>query len=204
MKDILKLVISLGIVCMVGSAALAWVNKVTAEPRRVAKEKALNESLKLILPADTAKTEPIPWDGDVNFFRALDKDGKVLAFAAQGVGKGGFGGDIKVVAGIGKDGKLLGVMVTEHQETPGVGTKATDRKAAKSLWDVLTGKAKEVPFPPNQFLDAFTGRAATGFAMDAGENAVQGISGATYSSKAVLSGVNSICEAFKTLDKSAK
>ena len=36
----------------------------------------------------------------------------------------GFGGAVKVMIGIGANGEITGVKVTEHSETPGLGTKA--------------------------------------------------------------------------------
>ena len=207
MKQLLSFIFSLGMVCLVGSAALAWVNQTTAEPIRKAQQRALESSLKLVLPAETATTEAMPATtntaGDVHFFRALDKDGRLVAYAAQATSTvSGFKGPVKVVVGLEKDGKVRAVMVTEHTETPGLGTNATDRSAVKSLWDVLAGKAKDDPFPPNEFLDSFAGmQASKGFEMDKGDpkNAVAHVSGATYSSRSVISAVDAIGEAFRQL-----
>ena len=207
MKQLLSFILSLGMVCLVGSAALAWVNQTTAEPIQKAQQQALEASLKLVLPAETATTEAMSAtanaSADVRFFRALDKEGHLLAYAAQATSPvTGFKGPVKVVAGLEKDGKVRAVMVTEHTETPGLGTKATDRSAVKSLWAVLAGKAQDDPFPPNAFLDSFAGlQAAKGFEMDKGDpkNAVAHVSGATYSSRAVISAVDAIGEAFRQL-----
>ena len=209
MKQLLSFILSLGMVCLVGSAALAWVNQTTADPIRKAQQLALESSLKLVLPAETATTEaisPMPdTTGDVRFFRALDKEGRLLAYAAQATSPiTGFKGPVKVVVGLEKNGKVRAVMVTEHTETPGLGTKATDRNAVKSLWDVLSGKAKNDPFPPNVFLDSFAGlQAEKGCEMDKGDpkNAVAHVSGATYSSRAVISAVDAVGEAFRQLKK---
>ena len=54
MKDILRLCISLGLVCLVGAAALAYVNNVTEEPRAAAAKATLTDGLKLVLPSETA------------------------------------------------------------------------------------------------------------------------------------------------------
>ena len=108
---------------------------------------------------------------------------------------------MKVLVGLSPEGKILGVMVTEHGETPGLGSKATDRKAKTSLWQLLAGKAKHEKFPPNPYLDSFTGRQATGFKYGKGDNGVDGVSGATLSSKAILCGVNAVCTAFQALPK---
>jgi electron transport complex protein RnfG len=64
-------------------------------------------------------------DGDVDrtFFVAVyDGEPKGVAFETSGKG---FGGDVGVMVGIDvKDDKLLGVSVTTHSETPGMGARA--------------------------------------------------------------------------------
>lgn len=88
------------------------------------------------------------------------RQGQTFAVALEGRGKG-FGGMIGVMVGIGKEGKLLDIGITSHSETPGVGTRV------------------EEPSFTNQFRDlSITGAVA-----------VDGISGATYSSKGVMSAV---------------
>lgn len=200
MKDIGKLLLSLGLVCFIGSSALAFVYSKTKAPIKEAQAKALSESLKLVLPAETTRTEEVKHSGpttdEATLFKAFDKDGKQLAYAGLASGPvKGFGGPVKVLAGIGLDGKVLAVVVTEHSETPGVGTKATDRKVEKSLWDVLRGKTVDNAFPPNELLDRYKGLEVDGEQI-AG---VHGIAGATYSSKAVQSGIDAISKAYINL-----
>ncbi|MBO4345569.1 MAG: FMN-binding protein [Victivallales bacterium] len=195
MKDIFKLVLSLGLVCAIGSFALSRVYTTTKAPIEAANTAALMASLKLVLPPETASTAPIK---DTIFFKALDANGKQIAYAAQAKGKGGFGGDVTVLVGLEMDGKIRAVMVTENSETPGIGSKATDRKVQKSLWDVLAGKSADVAFPPNEYLDSYAGRDVKGgFAF--GKDGLHAVSGATYSSTAILNGVNAVSEAFNKL-----
>ncbi|HOG49678.1 MAG TPA: FMN-binding protein, partial [Lentisphaeria bacterium] len=165
MKEILRLTLSIGLVCLIGGAALAYVNVKTAAPRQEAAARTLADSLKLVLPPETASTSQAPSVDGVDFYDAKDSSGRTIARAAVGSSRLGFGGEVKVLVGLKLDNRILGVMVTEHSETPGLGTKATDRKAQKSLWDVLAGKAADDAFPPNAYLDSFAGRPATGFSL---------------------------------------
>lgn len=204
MKDIFKLALSLGLVCCIGASALVCVYNTTKEPIKTASAKALESNMKLVLPGETVTTEELSSVdcGNVIFYRALDAAGNVIAYAGQGSGDvNGFGGAVKVLVGLKSDGTIIGVMVTEHSETPGLGTKATDRQLSKSLWSVLAGKSEENPFPPNEYLDRYNGRKAGAFVLGSGGNGIHGVSGATYSSKAVLSGVNAVCEAFGKISK---
>ena len=212
MKQLLSFILSLGMVCLVASAALSWVNQTTLEPIEKAQQAALEASLKLVLPETMTRTEEVPAEklgepakdkqGAVHLYQAFDEKGTLVGYAASAISPvGGFKGPIKVVAGINLDGKIRGVMITEHSETPGIGTKVTDRKSVKSLWDVLAGKAHEEKFPPNEFLDGqFNGTdTAKGYAVGGanGANAVVAVSGATYSSRSVISAVDAIGRAFR-------
>ena len=64
-------------------------------------------------------------DGDVEhtfFVGVLDGEPRAVTFETSGKG---YGGDVGLMVGIDtKDGKILGVGVTTHAETPGMGAKA--------------------------------------------------------------------------------
>lgn len=201
MKDIVKLFVSLGLVCAIGCAALVFVDRKTQEPRRAVAEKTLNDNLLMVLPAGSScvfdSSKKIEKDGVV-FHRAYD-NGKLAAIVAETSGAG-FGGAINALVGIDvTTGKIVQVVVTGHTETPGLGTQATDRQAVKSLW--RKSELKEGELPPNAFLDSsFQGKDICEFEIgkaDASKPAlVEAVSGATYSSKGVLAGVNKACAAF--------
>ena len=200
MKDILRLCVSLGLVCLVGAAALAYVDKVTTEPRAAAAKATLTDGLKLVLPPETAaiasndaedaaENEKVIVINDVKLYRAFDAAGKQIAVAAESEAKG-FGGPVKTLTGIGADGRIINVIVSSHSETPGLGSQATDRKLKKSIWG--GGKAlAEGELPPNPYLDGkYRGKDAKPF------SSVDGVSGATYSSTAVHNAVNKACWAY--------
>ena len=200
MKDILRLCVSLGLVCLVGAGALAYVNNVTDGPRKAAAKATLTDGLKLVLPLETAtiasndeegapENEKVIVVDGVKLYRAYDAAGNEIAVAAEAEGKG-FGGMVKTLTGIDKDGRIIHVIVTSHSETPGLGTQATDRKMKKSIWG--GGKTlAEGELPPNPYLDGkYNGKEARPF------TAIDGVSGATYSSTAVHNAVNKACRAY--------
>ncbi len=204
MKDILKLCLSLGFFCAVSGGALAFVNHKTAEPRQRAEESERSDKLKLVLPAETAKTLSDGSTEGVQFFRAMDATGKLLAYAAEGASGKGFGGELRVLAGISPDGTILGLLVSKHSETPGIGTQVTDRKVTRSLWEVLSGNSTIDPFPPNAVLDSYSGKSLQrALSFGNGENGVMSVSGATVSSKAVLAAVNAISQAWQKKSSAA-
>jgi len=88
------------------------------------------------------------------------KNGETFAVAIEGQGRG-YHGTIGVMVGVSKDGAITDIGITSHSETPGIGSRVTEEA----------------------FTSRFTGQPITG------EIQVDGISGATYSSKGVMSAV---------------
>ena len=78
----------------------------------------------------------------------------------------GFGGIITMVVGVDLDGKVSGVAVTNHRETLDMGTPALEKEQ----------------------LDRFIGRSGT-LSLN-GPNRIDAVSGATVTSKAIVTGVN--------------
>ena len=71
------------------------------------------------------------------------RGGQVTAVVLEAVAPDGYAGDIALLIGIDIDGKVIGVRVTAHHETPGLGDYI-DR--AKSAWiDQFSGKSLTDP-----------------------------------------------------------
>ncbi len=134
----------LGTFCAGFGIALALTDGITKAP---IKERALEDkmnSLGQVIPrsihdnnpvTDTVKL-PNPKAGshgaapEMDIYRAT-KDGKITAVAYEYIANGGYGGPIRLMLGIAPDGKLLGVRVISHKETPGLGDKI---EAVKHEW----------------------------------------------------------------------
>jgi electron transport complex protein RnfG len=133
MKNILKLVGILTLICTICTVILAAVNAVTETPIALAKTKNILEAAKKVLPPGT---EPIrvetltPWlSSGVRtnvVFVAKDAAGQVVAVAVQGTSTKGYGGPVVLMVGIAADGTLINFDVIEQTETPGLGTKIKD------------------------------------------------------------------------------
>ena len=205
MKETLKLIASLGLICLFGSAALVYVHNMVEEPCRAAEQAALKENLKLVMPSEAVSMDRMEVQGPegVAFFSGKDASGKLIAYAAEAIGEGGFGGNVKVMVGLSLEGKVTGIMVTAHSETPGVGTKATDRKAPKSFWKFISGKKEEAGTPPNVYLYSFIGKPMSKLSSEVPlqSSGVHPVSGATYSSNAVYNAVNKVADTFPSIVK---
>ena len=113
----------------------------------------------------------------------------LIAYAVKAESKG-FGGRITIVVGWSKDKKtVLRVEVVGQQETPGLGDKIQKAPKSVTLWEALGGK-KEAPRQP-RILASFCGKTIDQLGTQENPNlsAIDAISGATISSKALLVGV---------------
>ena len=146
--------ISLAIVAMLTSAALAIGNHATREDILKAEERDLQASLGQVLPEgyadndllkDTMKI--VAEDGKpVTVYRAR-KAGAVTGAVFQ-VASRGYAGDIAVLIGVDRQGRMLGARVVKHIETPGLGDKI---EIAKAKWiRDFEGKALGDP-PPEKW-----------------------------------------------------
>ena len=125
------LVIVLALICLVVAALLGLVNQVTAPAIAANTEKTIQDSLKVVLPADSY--EKVEYDGgDIT----LDTGTVVPVLAIYQAGEegyvvetnspNGFGGAIDMMAGINSAGEVTGLAIITHAETSGLGSKATD------------------------------------------------------------------------------
>ena len=179
MKEILRLVVVLGTICIVAGLALAGVHSATKEPI----EKQLLQSVK----GPAVKAVLTDFDNDPindNFKLPAGKDkkgrdvfqtvfpgkkgGQVTALALDGSGKG-FDGEIGVMVGIAPDGTLTGIAIMKHTETPGIGSRITDPKFTEQF------KGKTVDDPTS----------------------VDGVTGASYSTKGVFAAVTAAVDYYK-------
>jgi electron transport complex protein RnfG len=119
-------------------------------------------------------------DGDVErtfFVGVFDGEPRGIAFETSGKG---YGGDVGLMVGINvKDNNLMGVGVTTHAETPGMGAKAKSDSGFVSQFQDL---ALEEPFKVT---------------TDGGS--INAISGATITSRAVSAAATDASEIYRKL-----
>ncbi len=174
---ILRLTLTLLLICAVVAGILAAVNSITAPIIAASKEAKTQEAISAVLPGGGEKID----------FAGADKSGMVLEVYASDTGyavkvaPSGFGGAITMMVGIDTEGKVLGVSIISHAETPGLGAVAA------------AGTDKGV-----SFRDQFIGL-ISGITIGDGENQIEAISGATISSQAIVDGVNAALDCVKSL-----
>lgn len=139
------------------------------------------KDLQTLLPGATEFTVE-PYDGeDANIISVHKADmGYVIETSSYG-----YAGPITVLVGVNKDGKVTGIVVRDMQETPGLGGNALTDADFLAQFLNKTGSFAI----GTAGADAFSG--ATGEEATGEEIYVDGITGATVTSKAVARCVNS-------------
>lgn len=182
MKEMLRMIFVLSLICGLSGLTLATVRQATSE--RI-EEQVLTyvqgPSIEQIFsdydnnPVKDRKTFDLP-DGPVTVFPAM-KDGKLTGVAFESYGKG-YGGPIGIMVGFVTDGsKLEGIGVTTMKETPGLGSRIVEP----------------------DFRDQFTGHATTKIALKKQGGDIAAISGATISSTGTVSAVNDAVKVFNQI-----
>ena len=179
---VLKICAVLLLITMCTAFLLSFVNGLTKDPiaknEAAKKAKALSELFTDVAAPVSEKIEG-EYEGEVNGFY-LVKDGETIIGYYADVSPVGFKGGVNLMVGLDTEGKVTGVTVLSHGETVGIGDKIEDK----------------------DFRSGFIGREGSlSYKKGAGADeagVIDGISGATYSSKAVINGVDLALKAYKT------
>ena len=132
MKNSLKnMVLSLGLITLIGSAAVGYVYRLTQEPIANAKHARVISTLATVLPP--FEGQPVADTVEVNgakvvVFTAL-ADGAVVGYAVESTTQRGFGGEIRLMTGFTPAGEIIRIEVLGHTETPGFGDKIESGKS---------------------------------------------------------------------------
>lgn len=174
-KEILVPAVSLFIICVVVTAILAFTNTLTA-PKIAAlaketQEKAKREVLTTATSFSDEKAAPAgaQFPEGTAYYEGTLEDGSLAGYVVLTSAKG-YGGDIKVMVGLDTEGTVTGVNILSISETVGLGMNATKP----------------------EFLEQYKGRAGQiGVAKNnPKDNEIQALTGATITSKAMTTAVN--------------
>lgn len=136
-----------GLLALVGvmtAAALTLAHHATQAPIDASLQKDLQASLAQVLPVGSfdnallSSTVTRPLAGGTRTVYVAKKAGLVSGLVFEVSGKG-YAGAIRLVMGVSPEGRVLGVRVIAHTETPGLGDKI---EAQRSNWiQSFAGKA---------------------------------------------------------------
>ncbi len=137
-KSLIAPSLTLVFICIAITIALVAANAATKpQIEKIAKENADKTRAEVLKKADSFTA----YDGELNdgiteVYMADNKVGAVVTSTSKS-----FGGTMTVMVGIDKEGSITGVQVTNHADTPGLGTKAMTPEYLKGYKGItsLTG-----------------------------------------------------------------
>lgn len=173
----------LTIICLVASLVLSFTYGFTKEKIEFQRQNEVDKSLRIIFPQASffKKRE----NKGASYYEAFSSGG-LIGFILR-VEANGYNGPIVMMTGVGLDMRIKGVVILEHQETPGLGANIAQIR-----------RGEDEPWFLKQFKDKFTDQLLLG-------KSIQAITGATISSNAVLSSIRAgVEEFFKTVYNTSK
>ena len=190
LKRIPKPVITLAVITLLAGVALSGVYSATKDIIAKQKRAEAAASYKAVLPQAEAFVYSDALDeliadmgGEIysngygkSYIReaviGTNSSGEIVGYVVSVTNGDGYKGDITLSVGISLDDSVSGISFTEISETPGLGMKATEP----------------------EFMNQFSGKNVESFVLlksgAAAENEIDGLSGATFTSRAVVNGVN--------------
>jgi len=189
MKETLKLGISLFLITAISAIVLAISNNITstkiAEADKLANDTARQEALpqgETFKSIENNKLKEITEKNPeiLEIFEGRKEDGSLAGYTFK-VSVSGYGGKIEMITGISSEGKITGIKILNHEETPGLGANSTKPEFQNRFKDKPTDK--ELVVVKTQ---------------PTSDNEVQGITSATVTSKAVVKGANTAIDTFNS------
>lgn len=177
-KEILIPTLVLTAIGLVVATLLGLTNLITKE--RIFALEAKNETVAIskVIEGETSAAT-VDSDGSKHTYYIAKKDEKVVGYAFK-TSANGYGGTVKVIVGINTDGAVTGIEITDISgETPGLGQNVA--KADFSLQFKEKNKALSV------------------VKQNPSSNEIKAVTGATISSRAVTTAVNTALELYKTV-----
>lgn len=179
-NETLKLGLKLLIITAIAGLILGGAFVITKKPIEEQVQKTNNEAMKEILPkADSFEKMDGKSTAVVTEVNEGKKGSDTAGYALKVLSKG-YGGQIEMMVGISKDGKVEGIKILSHSETPGLGANAPQPKFSGQFKGKSIEKDLEVV------------KTAPGK-----DNEIQAMTGATITSKAVTKGVNDAVAYYK-------
>lgn len=177
-ETIVKPIIVLTVICLITSALLAYTNSITAPIIEAAELAAAQAAYKEVLPEADSFTE-LTAETTVEGVEAAMKADNGAGWVFKASGKG-YGGAVPVVVAVDNNGNILQVKFMQNSESAGFGMKLWDgNEAGPAFAASMVGKSGTVTL----FADG-----------------VDGITGATISSRAAVNAVNTALACFAELN----
>jgi len=177
MKEIVKLISVLTVVCVLAGLSLSYVSQATQEARDYQDRLELLSSLNMVLPEHDNEPDKDAVEVTGSTYYVAKKDGEVSGVAFITSSDKGYSGLIRVIVGVQPDGEIISIGILEQKETPGLGSKITE----------------------DWFIDQYKGKSLENarWAVKKDNGDFEQISGATISPRAVTDAVQKGLQAYQ-------
>ena len=173
MKENIRLGLILLLITGVAAFLLGGAYEITKAPIAASIEADKQAAMKAILPtADKFEKADAKISDKVLEINSGMKGTEIAGYAIK-VAPKGYAGPVEIMVGLSTDGKVTGIKILSHSETPGLGANAPQPKFSDQFKNKPTKDKLEVVKT-----------------VPAKDNQIQAITGATITSKAVTLGVN--------------
>lgn len=197
MRNTFNLAWKLFVIALVAGLVLGFANEVTKKPIAEQTKKSANEARSAAFPGSAAFEAIETNDGD-NFydaFNVFDRDGNYLGIVASSKAHG-YGGDIEVVVGMDTECNVVGIVIGangDFSETAGLGAKVKEKSFAEKFLGI---KYDGTSVQYNAGGSGYIMKAGSIKVekMEAGGSGPDAVSGATYSSNAVIEAFNNAAD----------
>lgn len=186
MREIVKLGLILFIITVIAAALLAVANNVTSGLIAQVQEQENNKARQEVLPSaekfmalDEKEFNAIVAENNnvKEIYIGKDATDELAGYTIKTISSG-YGGELEIITGISVDGKISGMKVVSHSETPGLGANSTKPEFQSQFEGKLTSSNISVVKSAPK------------------DNEIQAITGATVTSKGVSNAVNLAIEVF--------
>lgn len=180
MKEMLKMILVLAVICVLAGGVVAVVNHVTSKPIADALREEKMKAMRLVLPDydndPMSCTNTVLEDGKAWVFHVAKKDGGFAGTAFEASSDQGYSGTIRIMAGVNADDTIRAIEILQQAETPGLGARIAE----------------------NSFRDQFRGRdcMTTSWKVRKDGGDIDAITGATISSRAVLAALRAALDVY--------
>jgi electron transport complex protein RnfG len=186
MRKYIELPLKLFLITFILGLILGVTYMYTKEPIAEQRAAQLRASRQEAFPG--AEFEEMPMEEWQNFISAdgaqikevfiATRQGEFSGYVVSVISKG-YGGDMEIIVGVGADKHIMGLVVADHNETAGLGANA----------------AKDY------FTDQFDGKLTPVLSKDEpnSDQAIDALTGATITSRAVTEGVDAVVELIENL-----
>lgn len=159
MRETVRYAFILGVICLVSSTVLAFVNALTEPKIELQQQEEKQAALREVMPQGE-DFKPDKTEGKPDYYNVYDSNKKLIGFVISASTKG-YSSIIEIMVGLDLNFDINAVKIISQSETPGLGTKITEPS----------------------FQNQFKGKNQTSISK------VQAITGATISSSAVIRAV---------------